>query len=263
MTAVTAWTAGTTRAEGGQRRTTGPTGAHARGKRSTWEERWPLSRRKASRTLGTERAEHAMVVAMVVMDRDCGAGEEDNRHHENDAGNNHHPGRDLVQPRRPRSERMRWRRRDRGGRRDLRFRYLGHLSIMPRQLPAIKHCLAHVARRRFVLAAEGPDEPQDNHRDQGDSGNDRYPGRGLVEPFMFGWRRGQRRRGWRRRNRRLSCLAHASHNASGRHRLRVESGREACVSPQWSGARRPHCVDAGLVVMETVHPKRIKATAAW
>lgn len=44
-----------------------------------------------------------MVVVMTLMDPDGGTGEKDNRHHENDACDNHHPRRDLVKPRRPRS----------------------------------------------------------------------------------------------------------------------------------------------------------------
>lgn len=151
MAAVTAvtWTArttgttrgaGTTRAEGRHRRTTRPTGAQHRRKRSTWEERGPLARRWSFRT---KRGEHAMVVAMMVMDRDCGAGEEDDRHNENDAGDDHHPRSDLVKPRRPCSLQMRWRR-DRGGRLHVGFRYLGHLSIMPTHVPVIKPRLQQV-----------------------------------------------------------------------------------------------------------------------
>jgi hypothetical protein len=33
----------------------------------------------------------------VVMPGDRGTGEEDDRHHENDAGDDHHPRRDLVE----------------------------------------------------------------------------------------------------------------------------------------------------------------------
>ncbi len=148
VTTVTTWTAGATRAEGAGHRwgTTGPTGTHARGKWTTREERRPLSRRRAFRTFGTEWAEHAMVVVMMVMDGDCGAGEEDHRHHENDAGDDHHPRRDLVEPRRPRSVHMlRRRRRARVGLRayqrrlEVRFRWLGHVSIMPTHAPVIKH----------------------------------------------------------------------------------------------------------------------------
>src|SRR5271155_2921824 len=56
VAAVTTWTAGTTRAVRPRyhRRTTRPTGAHARGKWSTWEERRPLSRRRG---FGIEGAE--------------------------------------------------------------------------------------------------------------------------------------------------------------------------------------------------------------
>jgi hypothetical protein len=131
--------AGSTRAEGPRhhRRTTGPPGAHTRGKWSTWEDRRPLARRRTFRPFGTEQA---MVVVMMVMAGDRGAGEEDDRHHENDAGDDHDPRRDLVKPGRPRTVQMRWRRRcscrirlDRG------FGYLGHVSIMPTHAPVIKH----------------------------------------------------------------------------------------------------------------------------
>ena len=151
MAAVT-WTArttgttrgaGTTRAEGRDRRTTRPTGAQDRRKRPAWEEGRPLARRWSLRTLGTKRGEHAMVMAMVVMDRDRCAGEEDDRHNENDAGDDHHPRSDLVKPRRPCSLQMLWRR-DRGGRLHVGFRYLGHLSIMPTHVPVIKPRLQQV-----------------------------------------------------------------------------------------------------------------------
>jgi hypothetical protein len=148
MTTVTTRTAGTTRTERPRhhRRTTRPTGAHARGKWSTWEERRPLSRRRAFRAVGTERTEHAVVVVMMVMHGDRGAGEEDNRHHENDAGDDHHPRRNLVKPGRLRSMHMRRRRRRAcGGRLDRGFGWLDHVSIMPTCAPVIKHHRQQVA----------------------------------------------------------------------------------------------------------------------
>ena len=130
--------AGSTRAERPRhhRRTTGPTGAHARRKWSTWEERQPLARRRTFRRFGTEEA---MVVVMMVMAGDRGAGEEDNGHHENDAGDDHHPGRNLVKPGRPRCMQMRRRRRPCRQRLDRGFGCLGHVSIMPTHAPVIKH----------------------------------------------------------------------------------------------------------------------------
>jgi hypothetical protein len=104
-----------------------------------------------------------MVVVMMVMNGDCGAGEEDNCRHENNAGDDHHPGRDLVKPRRPGSMQMRRRlRRAYWGRLDMRFRCLGHVSIMPTHAPVIKHGHQQVANDltgQHDLAAEGPDEP--------------------------------------------------------------------------------------------------------
>jgi hypothetical protein len=38
---------------------------------------------------------------MLIMPSDCGASEKDNRHDENNASNDHHPRRSLVEPRRP------------------------------------------------------------------------------------------------------------------------------------------------------------------
>ena len=97
MTAVIAVTARTTRAEGSRHHwATGPAGAHARGKRPTRKER-PRTGRRAVGTLGIERTVHAVVVVMVVvMPADCGAGEEDHRHHEHDACDDHHPRRHLI-----------------------------------------------------------------------------------------------------------------------------------------------------------------------
>jgi hypothetical protein len=141
MATVITRATGATRPEGPRhhRRATGPTGSHARGKWSARKER-PRTRRCAIGTLGIERTVHAVVVMVIVMPGDCGTGEEDNRHHENDSCDDHHPRRDLVEARmlgwvRGRS---RWRRR-RGSRwrLDRRFGCLGHASIMPRQAAAI------------------------------------------------------------------------------------------------------------------------------
>src|SRR6202044_3004243 len=111
-----------------------------------------------------------------------------------------------------------------------------------------------IGRLLAALAAEGPDEPQDNHGDEGDARNDRHPRRDLVEPLIFWWRRGGRWRGGIRWDRRLSCLAHASHNASARHGLRVQSGRETPVSSAAKlGSPAPQCGDAGLMVVVRLH----------
>jgi hypothetical protein len=72
-----------------------------------------------------------------------------------------------------------------------------------------------------------------------------------------GWRRpGRRGRGGRRWIRRLRCLAHNSHNASGRHPLRLQSGRQMAVSfssrcrATKFGSPAPHW-DAGLMARLT------------
>jgi hypothetical protein len=141
---MTAMAAGTT---GTHVRAPGPTGAHARGKWSTREGR-PLPRPGrggvgTTGALGAVRTEHAVVVMAIVlvMPGDRSAGEEDNRHHENDAGNDHHPRRYLIEAG------MRccmwgrswmWRRRRAGRRRlDWGLGCLGHVSIMPRHGPTI------------------------------------------------------------------------------------------------------------------------------
>jgi len=180
--------------------TTRPAGAHARGNRCAREDDHPGSRRRAVEVLRTARPPHSMAVVMV-MPGDRGAGEEDDRHHENNAGDDHHPGRGLVEPRMP-GKRRRRRRRASGRQLDRGFGCLGHPSIMPRCEPAIKHP---------VLAAEEPGETQNDRGNEQDSRNDRHPSRYLVKPLRMCHRR---RRSGRRRNRRLSCLAHTSHNAS-------------------------------------------------
>jgi hypothetical protein len=141
---MTAMAAGTT---GTHVRAPGPAGAHARGKWSTREGR-PLPRpgRGAVGTagaLGAVRTEHAVVVMAVgvVMSGDRSAGEEDNRHHENDAGNDHHPRRYLIQAGMRCCKWGRswmWRRRRAGRRRlDWGLGCLGHVLIMPRHGPTI------------------------------------------------------------------------------------------------------------------------------
>src|SRR5689334_10668493 len=92
------------------RRTAGPTGAHA-GRQWSREDEHPTGRR----TVGTAGSKHAVVMTEgLIMPGDCGAGEEDDRHDENDARDNHHPRRHLIEPRRLRQVR---RHRRGGGRR--------------------------------------------------------------------------------------------------------------------------------------------------
>ena len=110
-------------------RTTGPTGAHAGWEWRTWDDEHPFG------TFGPARTKHAVMMAEgLVMPGDCGASEEDNRHDENRAGDDHHPRRSLVEPRGFRYVRryVRRRRRRAGGRRlELGLGCLGHPSIMP------------------------------------------------------------------------------------------------------------------------------------
>src|SRR6516225_1911464 len=127
--AMAAWTHA--RAEGPwHHRATGPTGAHPWWKRSTREDVHPFG------TFGTARTIHAVVRAeRMIMPRDRGAGEEDDRHDENRAGDNHHPRRSLVEPRMFQcvGRRRRWP----GRRLELGLGCLGHPSIMPTRAPAI------------------------------------------------------------------------------------------------------------------------------
>jgi hypothetical protein len=154
VVAVAARAAGTTRAEGPG---TGPTGTRARGKRPARIER-PRTRRRAAGSLGIERTVNAVVVRVMVMPADCGAGEEDHRHHENDACDDHHPRRHLIQPRMfcrvRRGSRIGRRRRARR-RRERRFGCLGHASIMPRHGPAINQLPARVGRRSAAIRSSG------------------------------------------------------------------------------------------------------------
>jgi hypothetical protein len=64
---------------------------------------------------------------------------------------------------------------------------------------------------RRCLAAQEPGETQNDHSNEHDSGNDRHPRRCLIKPLRMCWRRSDgRRRNRRLRNRRWTCLAHAS-----------------------------------------------------
>jgi hypothetical protein len=148
-TAMAAWTTRThTRAEGSRHhRAAGPTGPRARGKRS-WEDD------HAFRTLGTAGAKHPVVMTeRVIVPGDEGAGEEDDRHDENSASDDHHPGRSLVEARRLHCV---WRRRRAGGwRLELGLGCLGHPLIMPTRAPAIKH-RAWESRRSYQTDALAP-----------------------------------------------------------------------------------------------------------
>jgi len=98
MTAVATWTTGPagthTGAEGPRHhRAAGPTRAHA-GRKWSWENDHSLG------PAGTAWAVHAVVVTeRVIMPGDECAGEEDDRHDENRAGDDHYPGRSLIQTR--------------------------------------------------------------------------------------------------------------------------------------------------------------------
>jgi hypothetical protein len=135
-TAMAAWPTGSARTHTGaegtwHHRPTGPTGAHARGKWSG----------KDDHSFGTAGTIHAVVLTeRVIMPGDEGTGEEDDRHDENSAGNNHHPGGSLIKTRMLRYARRRRRRRARGRRRlELGLGCLSHPLIMPTGAPAIKH----------------------------------------------------------------------------------------------------------------------------
>jgi hypothetical protein len=138
---TTAMPAGTTRthtrAEGSwHHRSAGPAGAHAGWKRS-WEDDHPLG------TFGTIHA--AVMPEWVIVPGDESTGEEDHRDHENCAGDDHYPGRDLVEPRMLRCVGRRRRRRPGMWRLDLGLGCLRHPSIMPTRAPAIKHRAEDVA----------------------------------------------------------------------------------------------------------------------
>ena len=166
--------------------TTRPAGTHARGKRRPAGEVRPLSG-PWSGAVGTLGTEHAVVVMAegVVVSGDRGAGEENDRHHENDASDDHYPRRYLVEPGmlyRIGGRRYIWRRRRR--RLDRRFGCLGHVLIMPRHGPTINQPRARVCRASFtVLAVEQPGEFQNHHSNERYPGDDRHPGRYLVQPL--------------------------------------------------------------------------------
>jgi hypothetical protein len=75
---------------------------------------------------------------------------------------------------------------------------------MPRRGPAINQ-----PRTQGSLISEHPHEFQDDYGNQREPGNDRHPGRYLVEPLRLRRRsQDRRRRGRRRRARRVGSLAH-------------------------------------------------------
>jgi hypothetical protein len=134
---MAAWTTGSARTHPGAERTwhhrpTGPTGAHARGK-------WSGKDDHSFGTSGTAGTVHAVVMTeRVIIPGDEGTGEEDDRHDEHSAGNDHNPGRSLIKTRMVRYAR---RRRGAGGRRWLKLGLgcLSHPLIMPTGAPAIKY----------------------------------------------------------------------------------------------------------------------------
>jgi hypothetical protein len=91
----------------------------------------------------------------VIMPGDERTGEEDDRHDENSAGNDHYPGRSLIKTRMLRYAR---RRRRAGGRRrrlELGLGCLSHPLIMPTGAPAIKH-RAQESRMSYQTDALAP-----------------------------------------------------------------------------------------------------------
>jgi hypothetical protein len=83
-----------------------------------------------------------VVTERVIMPGDESTGEEDDRHDENSAGNDHYPGRSLIKTRMLRYARRRRRHRRRAGgwwrRLELGLGCLSHPLIMPTGAPAIK-----------------------------------------------------------------------------------------------------------------------------
>jgi hypothetical protein len=151
---MAAWTTGSARTHTGaegtwHHRPTGPTGAHARGK-------WSGKDDHSFGTSGTAGTIHAVVMTeRVIMPGDEGTGEEDDRHDENSAGNDHYPGRSLIKTRMVRYARRRcWRR---AGRRRLKLGLgcLSHPLIMPTGAPAIKY-RAQESRRSYQTDALAP-----------------------------------------------------------------------------------------------------------
>jgi hypothetical protein len=184
---VAARAAGAPGAEGsGHGWATWPTGARARA-RSEWSAGKNRPRpiwRRAIGAIGIERTVAAVGVMVLVMPGDCGTGEEDDRNHEHDARDDHHPRRGLVEARVPGRV---WRRRARW-RLNRRFGCLGHALIMPRRGPAINQLDARVGplssrTRTRSLGPEHPGEFQNDDGDERNSRNDGYPGRYLVKPL--------------------------------------------------------------------------------
>jgi hypothetical protein len=123
-----------TRAEGPRHhRAAGPAGPHA-----GWK--WPRDNDHPFGTSWAARTPHSVVRPEgALTPGDKGAGEEDNRDDENRAGDDYHPRRDLVEPRRLGCVRRRGRRRRAGVRRlELGLGCLGHPLIMPTSAAAIK-----------------------------------------------------------------------------------------------------------------------------
>jgi hypothetical protein len=98
-----------------------------------------------------------VVTERVIMPGDESTGEEDDRHDENSAGNDHYPGRSLIKTRRLRYAR---RRRRAGGRRRLKLGLgcLSHPLIMPTGAPAIKR-RARKSRMSYQTDALAPPTP--------------------------------------------------------------------------------------------------------
>jgi hypothetical protein len=125
-----------------------PTGPHAR---RIWSRRavgpLPGPGRRTVRTLRTEHA-GVMLLKGQAVPGNCRAREEDHRHHEHRACDDHHPRCDLIKPgglRRIRRHMWWWRRlvRVRLGQ---RFGCVAHSSIMPRQGPLINDLGTQVPR---------------------------------------------------------------------------------------------------------------------
>jgi hypothetical protein len=131
-------------------RPAGPPGAHTRGK-------WSGKDDHSFGTAGTAGTVHAVVMTeRVILPGDEGAGEEDHRHDENRAGNDHYPGRSLIKARMLRCARRRRRRRAGGRRRlELGLGCLSHPSIMPTGAAAIKH-RAQESRMSYQTDALAP-----------------------------------------------------------------------------------------------------------
>ena len=194
-------------------------------------------RRGRRRPVGAGHAVMVVVAEWVSLAGEHGAGEEHDRDHENDPGDDHDPRRDLIEPVVLCRERLRprgW-----AGRR-LGFRCLGHDLIMPRRAPAINQPRSRVAA---VLRPEHPGELQADHQDERDPRDDRHPGGQLVKPLGIGRRCDDGRRRARRRGRRLVSLAHTSHNASGQHRPR--GVRPGCTTGEPTPERRSPAPPSG------------------